>query len=213
MNHQQAQENRRQRRDQLWNKIQGRLIFQSNVFLFFSCLFVICKLCARQGEREKNRYTLNHLHYNLHVFSIIVRSCLVFILCTGSQGNFDIDSGYRICDSIVKTFLFLVRLACLLYFFLIIIPDFGHLLKETSELQNKNWWQSDDEPFLTNVSSFNAIVCWALYIFFCFFLYFVLYMYLPVIFVVNFFALMREPPATRRAIRLHCCRRVLPSLG
>ena len=112
-----------------------------------------------------------------------------------------------------KTFLFLVRLAALIYFFFVILPDFYNVLKETSQLHAKNWWNSEEEDFVTNISPFNAIICWIFYIFFAFLLFFVIYMYVPVVIVANIITLMREPPSTRHAIRYQCIHYVAPFFG
>ena len=112
----------------MWNKIRDRLINHVNVLLFFSILFIGCKLCGRRAEKVGNLYTLNHMHYNLHVFSIIIRSSLIAIILTGSQGNFGVYPEYRICEAFYKSALFIIRLLCILYFLIKIIPDFGHIL-------------------------------------------------------------------------------------
>jgi hypothetical protein len=113
----------------------------------------------------------------------------------------------------IKTFFFIVRLIAMVYLFFVIIPDFCHLLKETSHLNSKNWWKDDGEKFITNISVFNAIMCWFLYTILAFLLFFVIYMYIPVVIVANLIALMREPPSTRQAIRYQCQFYIMPIIG
>ena len=49
----------------------------------------------------------------------------------------------------VKSFLFVIMLTAMLYYVLVIVPELVWLLVEMNELQSKNWWQSDEEPFFT----------------------------------------------------------------
>ena len=72
------------------------------------------------------------MNYNCMVFSVFIRISLTFIIFIGSQGNFDINFTNRICDDMIKTFFFIVRLIVMIYLFFFIIPDFYHLLRETS---------------------------------------------------------------------------------
>ena len=129
--HRQA-ENRRMRRQYLWAKIRGPIRFHCHQILFFSSLYLACKLLGKPAELAQNRYTLNHMNYNLHVFSIMIRISWVTIVCVGSQGNFDQSYMSRILDNMYKTFLFLARMAAVGYLFFVIVPDFYLLLRETS---------------------------------------------------------------------------------
>ena len=141
------------------------------------------------------------MKYNLLVLSVFIRLSITFIIFIGSQGNFDINFTNRLCDDMIKTFFFVVRLIAMIYLFFVIVPDFFHLLRETWQLNSKNWWKENEENFITNCSAFNAIMCWLLYSVFAFLLFFVICFYIPIVIVVNLIALMREPPSTRQAIR------------
>lgn len=141
------------------------------------------------------------MHYNLFVFSIFIRLFASLMIIIGTQGNFDLNFTNRICDDMLKTFLFIIRLIVMIYIFFFILPDFSQLLRDTSHLNSKNWWKNDEEKFLTNISPFNAAMCWFLYGIFAFILFFVIYMYIPVVIIANLIYLIRESPSTRQAIR------------
>lgn len=198
----------------MWSKIRERCVVQANFLLFFTIIYVGCKMSGRLAEKVGNVYTINHMKYNMDALWVFIRIIVIAIALTGSQGNFGLHPENRYCESIYKTLLFGMRLTILIYFLIIVVPDFGHILRETSVIQNNNWWQDpDNEPFITNISFFNALICWVLYIFFAVLLYFVIYMYMPVVLVFFCIAIMRESPGSRRQIRLHCQQRILPLLG
>jgi len=93
-----------------------------------------------------------------------------------------------------------------------LISDYGLILKETSDIQIKNWWKDSDEPFITNCSYFNAVICWILWLIFTFQLYSVFYMYLPTLLIALIIHCGRMRPESRRNELLEWRLRICPAL-
>ena len=109
-----------------------------------------------------NTYTQNHRDFNVFVFWSICRVVfMVFALKLLRQ--------YRLIENeiiqmMITPFAYLIRIAAviwLLYFF-IWKDAIPHILKAI-HLNETNWWHDKSEPWLTNCSLINALVCWILW--------------------------------------------------
>jgi hypothetical protein len=44
-------------------------------------------------------------------------------------------------------------------------------------MNHENWWKYPDEPFITNCSAFNAMICWSMWTFSRMFIFFFMYIF------------------------------------
>ena len=119
-------------------------------------------------------------------------SCLIFIIA--SQQNFRILS-FKIrnnCLSFLLCFILSMIRACLLaYLIFVVFPDIIFFNISTWSLNSNNWWVQKTEPFFTNESIFNAFICWLVWSYLIFVLQILFYIYLPLLFFVGVFWLIK----------------------
>lgn len=56
-----------------------------------------------------------------------------------------------------------IRIILVGYFVTVVVVDYVILMVDTCSFNNINWWQSKDEPFITNANIINAVVAWTLW--------------------------------------------------
>lgn len=121
-----------------------------------------------------NKYTINHYNYNKLGLVLIVKFCGLIIFGYTSQSNFGLKFKYICMEYTFYANLFVLRFAAAIYMLVVMPYEFVKLIGMTVTINNYNWWQNkkDEKPenFLTNVSLWNAFVCWIGW----FFMYFVI---------------------------------------
>ena len=83
-----------------------------------------------------------------------------------------------------------IRAVLVFYYLGVIIPNFIYFYIETWYLNANNWWISKDEPFFTNESIFNALICWFIWSYIIFILQIMIYIYLPILGIICIFFLV-----------------------
>lgn len=58
-----------------------------------------------------------------------------------------------------------IRVLTMCYNLYFILPDLYTMLITCKNMNSNNYWQHTDEPFITNVSYFNALICWVAWLF------------------------------------------------
>jgi len=100
------------------------------------------------------------VEYNLNFFSIMIRLLFISFFFFISSDNFGLDLKYSFFKFLLTIILTLIRITLLGYLLSVLIIDYFILLIDTSRINNKNWWRSRDEPFITNASMINAAITW-----------------------------------------------------
>ena len=135
-------------------------------------------------------YTTNHMNYNMSAFSVAGRAyfCLLFIFA--SENNFHLKIRNKFLSFFLCFILSIARAVILTYYICVVFPDIIYFYLDTWFLNTNNWWVSKSEPFFTNESIFNAIICWFLWSLLILSLQIIVYIYLPLLLIVLLYALI-----------------------
>ena len=125
--------------------------------------YVILQTChgsAEEAYKVNNKYTIRHFEVNRDFFKLqMLWEIIVFIvriLDSWSQ-NLTIRSPLQWILMILR---FIIIIFVLYMSFMFFLP----LLLKVWDLGSRNNWVSHTEPFITNISTFNCIVCWIVWI-------------------------------------------------
>ena len=106
----------------------------------------------------------------------------VFPIGLLSLKNFGIRFRVKCLDYTLLVILILIRTLLVAYTIVFIYPDIWKIIVMTWNLNKENTWKSEDEPFFTNASMFNAFICWIFWFIYIWSIYFFIYI-LPLIFI------------------------------
>ena len=139
------------------------------VILFCSVLWLLCYLLGyRSAVQQDNRYTMNHYKYVALFFGLILKfiaSVFAYIFLLSSNiGITNETLRYKCCYVAYEVIFYSIRFILFGYMTYTIIKDIIYLMVRTITIVRGNWWQHEDEPFLTNCSLFTAAVCWLIWI-------------------------------------------------
>jgi hypothetical protein len=130
---------------------------------FFVGFYILCEKLAGY-KIGKEDYTGRHQKYNLLFFEI----CLYVTTFNLLTELFYRNLGFRTrfcCINYTWCLIFiLIRLSILLYFIYILYPKIRDLIIITCTINKDNYWKDKSDPFITNDSTFNAVVCWIIWI-------------------------------------------------
>ena len=132
-------------------------------FIFATCGYFLCDHFGKDGVEAKNYYTINHVNFNKDALRILAVNNGLLVVLNLLVKNAGFRSRIKCIDIIWALFLILVRIAIIGYIVINILPQVVNIMQRAWNLDHLNWWQSEDESFFTNASSFNAIMCWYLW--------------------------------------------------
>jgi hypothetical protein len=133
--------------------------------MFITGLRFLCVWQASQGVQEANIYTINHLSYNLVVFDFLLGMIfLMWLFVTLLENPVCGNDHNSACNKVLRGLFILLRSLLVFTLFLFFFGEILRIDWITISITYKNWWQRKDEKFKTNVSWFNAGMCWILWL-------------------------------------------------
>lgn len=143
----------------------------------------LCWVTGQEGIKTNNYYTINHMNYNISIFTLGTQGLICIMIGILSQGNFGLRTRIKCIDYSLTFILICLRICLILFYFFVLVPKACKIVNYTWKFNKINTWQDpDNEPFFTNCSLFNAFTCWYLYCAYMFLIY-ILMIYLPLIFI------------------------------
>ena len=122
--------------------------------------------CNEYGQnKENNLYTKNHIDFNLQALQLLVSYNAIQLLLNLLITNGGFRTRVRCIDITWAMLCILVRVG-LIGGLIYLLPSFFDTLCKAWHLDQVNWWRTDTEDWITNVSKFNALVCWLLWLLF-----------------------------------------------
>ena len=150
----------------------------------FSLIYALIRWTGQSIIEEQNEYSIRHYEYNELTFNINLQTHVILLVGIYSMNNFGIRIGVKCLDVLLLLILMVMRTAMILYQFIVLLPLSWKFIKMTYYLNQENWWKHPDEPFFTNCSIFNAILCWVMWLVLRFYIFLFMYIF-PVILITQ----------------------------
>lgn len=129
----------------------------------FYILYLLVTWSAKPALEKGNEYTMRHFEMNELALNINIQLHVLMLIVIYSMNNFKIRIGVKCLDFTLLLILMVMRTALLCYWLYYLMPMAWKLVVIVYNMNHENWWKNPDEPFFTNGSVINAMICWVLW--------------------------------------------------